>query len=168
MEKGMSSTINEKREMNFDSNMSAIEEALTRARAHAEGIFLDMVDPIFPETDLSDWDCRDYVRLLVASMEISLDLWSTIARHLGSEPREIKAGDNEYEIAAVRDTVDAITDGITKIASGVDSDGSLPPDEEAAMRRLQKVLDALNDTYPGQLVDELFDQACGTEHIDTA
>jgi hypothetical protein len=55
---------------------------------------------------------------------------------------------NEYEADAVRRAVKAVTTGISWLASGVDYDGNLPDDEEAAMQRLQQVLDALMHLYP--------------------
>jgi hypothetical protein len=74
------------------------------------------------------------------------------------------------EIEAVSKILDAVTMGMCAIASAAgcstrlrrvsasDWEGELPPDGDAAMARLQKVLDTLNSVYPGELLDALFDE----------
>lgn len=73
--------------------------------------------------------------------------------------REFESGNYDVdEVAAVRATLDAIATGMSHMASSVNQDGSMPPDDEAAIGRLQKVLNALNDIYTRDVIDELYEE----------
>jgi hypothetical protein len=71
----------------------------------------------------------------------------------------------EEEDKAMVNVLDAVMTGMSMVAGNYveDRDGQLymPPVADAGMKRLQKILDAINSIYPPAMVDAWMERACG-------